>query len=156
MIYYMIHDRKKKTPLHIGMSETIHNTCKSQKVIQIMNKLGLSMSYEEMGHVDYTLTHGIVKQTGNGRVPVSTSISSSNTVHGAMNNSDHEGDTNSGIKGSRDTVMVIFQNNVKIEIEESCISVLPRNDMIPKNRRSATVMLYKDTRINVRAIFIAY
>ena len=114
------------------------------------------MSYEEMGRIDYALTHRIVKQAGNGRVPVNTSTSSSNIVHGAMDNSDHEGDTNSGIKGSHDTVMLIFQNNVKTEIEESCISVLPRNDVIPKSRRSATAMLYKDTRINVRAIFIAY
>ena len=82
-----------------------------------MNKLGLSMSYGEMGRVDYTLTQRIVKQARNGRVPVSTSISSSNIVHGAMDNSDHEGDTNSGIKGSHDTVMLIFQNNVKTEIE---------------------------------------
>ena len=114
------------------------------------------MSYEQMGRVDYALTHRIVKQAGNGRVPVNTSTSSSNIVHGAMDNSDHEGDANSGIKGSHDTVMLIFQNNVKTEIEESCISVLPRNDVIPKSCRSATVMLYKDTRINVRAIFIAY
>ena len=31
------------------------------------------MSYEEMEHVDYALTHRIIKQAGNGRVPVSTS-----------------------------------------------------------------------------------
>ena len=55
-----------------------------------------------------------------------------------MDNFDHEKDANSGIKGSHDTVIVIFQSNVKTEIEESSISVLPANDVISKNRRSAT------------------
>ena len=54
---------------------------------------------------------------------------------------DDKEDTNSGIKGSHDTVMVILQNNVKKEIEESCISVLPTNDVISKNRRSAANLL---------------
>ena len=128
----MIHSGKKKTPLHIAMSETIHNISKSKRLIQIMNKLGLSMSHEEMERADYGLTHKIIKQAGNGRVPVSTSICSSNIIHGAMGKFDHEEDTNSGIKGSHDTVMVIFQNNVKTEIEESCVSVLPTNDVFPK------------------------
>ena len=106
-----------------------------------MNKLGLSMSYEEMERVDYALTHRILRQAGNGRVPVSTSVYSSNMIHGAADNFDLEEDTNSGIKGSHDTVMVIFQNNVKTKIEESCVSVLPTNDVISKNRRSATNLL---------------
>ena len=90
------------------------------------------MSHEEMERADYGLTHKIIKQAGNGRVPVSISICSSNIIHGAMGNFDHEEDTISGIKGSHDTVMVIFQNNVKTEIEESCVSVLPTNDVFPK------------------------
>ena len=93
--------------------------------------MGLSMSYEEMEHVDYALTHWIIKQAGNGRVPVSTSICS-NIIHGAMDNFDYKEDANPGIKGSHDTVMVIFQNNVKTEIEESCVSVLSTNDVFPK------------------------
>ena len=127
-----MHSGKKKTPLHIAMSETIHSISKSKRLIQIMNKLGLSMSHEEMERADYGLTHKIIKQAGNGRVPVSTSICSSNIIHGAMGNFDHEEDTISGIKGSHDTVMVIFQNNVKTEIEESCVSVLSTNDVFPK------------------------
>ena len=54
---------------------------------------------------------------------------------------DDKEDTNSGIKGRHDTVMVILQNNVKKEIEESCISVLPANDVISKNRRFAINLL---------------
>ena len=82
----MMHSGKKKAPLHIAMTDTIHNICKSKKLMQIMNKLGLSMSYEEMERVDYALTHRIIKQAGNGRVPVSTSICSSNIIHGVMDN----------------------------------------------------------------------
>ena len=82
----MMHSGKKKTPLHIAMTDTIHNICKSKKLMQIMNKLGLSMSYEEMKRADYGLTHRIIKQARNGRVLVSTSICSSNIIHGAMDN----------------------------------------------------------------------
>ena len=128
-------------PLHISISETIHNRRKSKKLIQIMNKLGLSMSYEEMEHVNYALKLRIIKQAGYGRVSASTSICSSNIIHGAMDNFDQEEDTNSSIKRIHDTVMVIFQNNVKPEIEESSIGVLPTNDVISKNRRSATNLL---------------
>ena len=32
-----MHSGKKKMPLHIAMSETIHNICKSKKLIHIMN-----------------------------------------------------------------------------------------------------------------------
>ena len=46
-----------------------------------MNTLGLSMSNEEMERVNYALTHRIIKQAGNDRVPVSTSICSSNIIH---------------------------------------------------------------------------
>ena len=53
-----------------------------------MNTLGLSMSYEEMERVNYALTHRIIKQAGNDRVPVSTSICSSNIIHWAMDNFD--------------------------------------------------------------------
>ena len=35
-----------------------------------MNTLGLSMSNEEMERVNYALTHRIIKQTGNDRVPL--------------------------------------------------------------------------------------
>ena len=35
-----------------------------------MNTLGLSMSYEEMEHVNYALTHRIIKPAGNDRVPL--------------------------------------------------------------------------------------
>ena len=136
-----MHSGKKKMPLQIAMSETIHNICKSKKLIQVMNKLGLSMSYEEMERVDYALTHRIIKQARSGRVPVSTSICSLNIIHGAMDNFDHEEDTISGIKWSHDTVMIIFQNNVKTEIEKRCISVLPTNDVVSKNRRSAINLL---------------
>ena len=49
-----------------------------------------------------------------------------------MENFDQEEVTNSNIKGSHDTVMIIFQNNGKTETEENYISMLPTNDVFPK------------------------
>ena len=49
-----------------------------------------------------------------------------------MDNFDQEEVTNSNIKGSHDTVMIIFQNNGKTVTEENYISMLPTNDVFPK------------------------
>ena len=57
-----------------------------------------------------------------------------------MDNFELEEDTNSSIKVVV-PVMVIFQSNLKTKIEESCICVLPTNDVISYNRRSATNLL---------------
>ena len=44
IMYAMI--RKKKTPLHVLVAETIHDASRSKKVITLMNRLGLSISYD--------------------------------------------------------------------------------------------------------------
>ena len=47
---------------------------------------------------------------GPNRVPVPPSILPSIFIHGAMDNFDHEENTSSGIGGSHDTILVLFQN----------------------------------------------
>ena len=36
----------------ISLTEAIHDTCKSKTLIQIMNQLGLCISYDEMEKID--------------------------------------------------------------------------------------------------------
>ena len=40
--------QKKKTPLHVLRAQTIHDASRSEKVVKLMNRLGLSISYDEM------------------------------------------------------------------------------------------------------------
>ena len=85
----MIHNGQNKTPLHTFIAQSIHDTCKSKKLIQIMNRLGLCIC---------------------NRVPIPKNITSSSIIHGATDNFDHEENTSSGIGGSHDTILMLFQN----------------------------------------------
>ena len=39
-IFYLIHNRQKKTPLHVRLAESIYGKCRSKHLIQILNKIG--------------------------------------------------------------------------------------------------------------------
>ena len=100
------------------ISQSIHNTCKSKNLIQIFNRLGLGISYDEVEWIDIGITQKIINLTGPNRVPVPKNISSSLIIHGAMDNFDHEENTLSGIGGSHDTILVLFQKPDMVEVQE--------------------------------------
>ena len=60
----------------------------------------------------------IIKKAGVHRVPVPPSIQPGLLIQGAMDNFDHEENTKSGIGGSHDTILMLFQNPDKDEQEE--------------------------------------
>ena len=62
IIYYIIHNGKQKTPFHISLTEAIHDTCRSKTLIQIMNRLGLCISYDEMEKIDTGLAQRTIKE----------------------------------------------------------------------------------------------
>ena len=47
LIYYNIHNGKKKLPLHIMSSSAIYEKCKSREPLTFFNRLGLCTSYKE-------------------------------------------------------------------------------------------------------------
>ena len=56
------------------------------------------------------LAQCIIRRAGNDHVPLPPSIEPSVLIQGAMDNFDHEENTSSGIGGSHDTILVLFQN----------------------------------------------
>ena len=78
-------------------------------MIQMFNRLGLCIRYDDLEGVDIAFTQEIINFAGTNRVPVSKYINSSPIVHDAMDNFDHEENTLSGIGGSHDTILVLFQ-----------------------------------------------
>ena len=118
IVYCIIHNGGKKTPLHISMAQTIHEVCRSKQLIGIFNRLGISMSYDEVERHNYSLCMRTVEQAGTNHVPVPQSISPNVLVQGAVDNFDHEENTQSGIGGTHDTVMVLFQNIEKQNVKE--------------------------------------
>ena len=132
--------QKKKTPLQVLIAETIHDASRSKKVITLLNRLGLSISYDEMMRIDTRLAERIIQEAGEFRVPVGPSIKSGFTIHGAMDNFDHEGGTLSGKFGSHDTILMLFQN-IESEIstsndDDSYICMIPEDQSSTKNERS--------------------
>ena len=109
IVYNVVHNGHKKTTMHINLSEAIHNACRSKKMIQIMNRMGLCMSYDELERVDIGLAHRTINAAGSHRVSIPPSIIPSILIHGAMDNFDHEENTSSGIGGSHDTILMLFQ-----------------------------------------------
>lgn len=47
-ICYILHGGKEKTPLQVMLGMVTHNTCKSAALITIFNRLGMSISYDEI------------------------------------------------------------------------------------------------------------
>ena len=73
-IYYFVHNGTKKTPLHVSIAQSIHNECRSKKLIKIMNRLCISISYDELERIDFTLANRLLNRLGEHRVPISNSI----------------------------------------------------------------------------------
>ena len=75
------------------------------------------MSYDEVERQNYSLCICTVEQAGTNHVPVPQSITPNVLVQGAMDNFDHKENTQSGVGGTHDTVMVWFQNNEKQNVK---------------------------------------
>ena len=135
ILFYLVHNGSKKTPLHVSLCQTIHDTCRSKSLIQIMNQLGFCIGYDELERIDTRLATRTIELAGESRVPVPTNIDSSAIIHAAVDNYDNEEATSSGIGGSHDTVLMLFQNPVDNNKEvESSISTIPTD--FETNKRS--------------------
>ena len=55
IIYNLIHNGKRKTPMHVALPEAVHDTCQSKKLNGIMSHLGLCTSLEEVERTDTAL-----------------------------------------------------------------------------------------------------
>ena len=111
MIHYILHNDQKQTPFHISLAELIHDNSRSKILVQILNKLGLCISYDELEKIDFGLAQRVIDATGTNRTPVPPPIESSVLIHGAMDNFDHDERTSSGIGGNHDTIVMLFQNS---------------------------------------------
>ena len=118
IIFNIVHNGQKKTPMHVSLPETVHDICRSKELIQILNRIGLCMSYNEVERLDNNLALRTIKKADIHRVPVPPSIQPGLLIQGAMDNFDHEENTKSGIGGSHDTILMLFQNPDKDEQDE--------------------------------------
>ena len=109
IMYFNVHNGRKRTPLHIMNSEAIYESCKSATLITSFNHLGLCISYQElMRHQTDMATYSV--ESSKDTVPFPSHFNSSMFTMAAFDNFDHDEATLSGIGGSHDTVTVLFQD----------------------------------------------
>ena len=108
--YFMIHNGMKKTPRHIANAQAIHNLSRSKTLITMFNRQGLCCSYDDVLRQDQMLANRTIIRAEGHRVPIPPSIKPEILVRGAMDNFDREEDTKSGMHGTHDTVLVLFQD----------------------------------------------
>ena len=104
---YDINNGNIKTPLHVSIGQAVHEISRSKQLIQILNRLGICMSYDEIERQNCSLSLRTIHMSGNENVPLPPSIVLGNVAQAAIDNFDHEEETPSRIEGSRDTIMVV-------------------------------------------------
>lgn len=132
---------QRKTPFHTAIAQSIHDICKSKSLIQIFNHLGLCISYDDLERVDIGQIQQLINLAGPSRVPVPENDNNSSMVHGAMDNFDHEENTQSGIGGSHDTILVLFQKGDEIERDEEISRKPEEIASLSPNKRSLSHVL---------------
>ena len=48
IVFNLVHSCRNKVPLHISISQGIHDKCRSKQLIQILNKLELCFNYDKL------------------------------------------------------------------------------------------------------------
>ena len=137
-IFYLIHNGRKKTPLHVSLTQSIHDKCQSKQLMQILNNLGMCVNYEEMLRTDYNLADRLIRSCGENKVPLPESITSTSIMHASIDNFDHIENGKSGKGSSHDTIMMLFENN-ESKVEKIFQLSNKPNDQIKK--RSITQKL---------------
>ena len=143
-IYQIVHATitKKKKPLHIFADLAVHEASRTKRVITILSRLGLSISYYEMKWTDTRLAKRTIMKAGNFWVPIDETIESGTIFQGAaMDNFDHDENTMSGKNGSHETMLMLFQNNDVDKPPQDIIHNVPENLKTTEDERTLQYIL---------------
>ena len=92
------------------------------------------MSYHELEKIDVCLAERTIATAGPHCTPVSSIIKENTIIHGAMDNFDHEENTQSGKGGSHDTILMLFQNSNGTSQDSQQIISRISDNITPKRR----------------------
>ena len=102
--------------------------------------MGLCMSYNEFEKIDRRLAERVINAAQSHRTPIPPIIGVSVMIHGVMDNFDHEENAPSGIEGSHDTILMLFQNgNDTLKNAAVQISQVP-NSLFPQKKSLEHIM----------------
>ena len=109
IMFYIVNNGEKKTPLHVINAEMIHDTCRSKILITGFNHLGLCMSHPELLRYHKDLASYILSKSSND-VPLRSHFHTDIHTTAAFDNFDHNEHTPSGLGSSHDTVSILIQD----------------------------------------------
>ena len=163
IVHNLVNDGLWKTPLHVALSQTTHDICKSKRLITIINRLGLCSNYHDLARIDTGPAKHTIALAGLHRVPIPPSILPGSSIHGATDNFDHEEHTLSGIGGSYDTILLFQKKWQSIwRPRSSCVlykTSIGAEEKLSKSRRhheliTTEVCKYSDC-ATIRSSFIS-
>ena len=134
MLFYIINNGRKRTPLHILNAEAIHHNCKSSTLITSFNHQGVCMSYDDLKRYHDDIA-SFIDDTSNDNVPLPSHFLPGVHTIGAFDNFDHEEHTESGIGGTHDTVAILIQDKSNTQQKKPNIS-----DKMSTTERNSLVM----------------
>ena len=110
MMFYILHDGKEKTPLHLMVSHNIYEKCKSREVITSLNKVGVCVSYNEILRARDDLAKYTIARSMDCHIPLPSHFTNDKFTFAAFDNFDHQDQSSaSGKFSNHDTVMTVFQ-----------------------------------------------
>ena len=68
--FNVIHNGHLKTPIHIKLCETLHDACRSKKLIEVLNRTGLCMSYKQLERIDLALAQRVIAAAQSHHTPM--------------------------------------------------------------------------------------
>ena len=75
IIFNMIPSGGKRTPMHVSLAQTVHDTCRSKQLIEILSRMGFTISYSELEKIDNGLAQRIIRTASDDHVPPSIKTS---------------------------------------------------------------------------------
>ena len=118
ILYFILHNRRRRTPLRIMNAQAIHEASKSKTLITSFNHFSLSVSYDELLRYHNDLAKLTVKSS-RGNVHSPSHFDPGNFTTAAFDNFDHKECTSSGNGGTHDRLYLYYFKTNQFKDSES-------------------------------------
>lgn len=130
-LVYCVSGGRKWTPKHIGLANTIHQATRSKDLVQLLNKAGHCLSYEQVLQVDTSLAESTLKsmdQATGAIIPPNIEVNK--FIHYTTDNIDILDETLDGKNTFHATQMAMWQRGQKADAELQMLEPSTRHTLI--------------------------
>ena len=119
--------RTRELPLQVGVGLTLHRETRSRKLVDLISRFGLSVTYDRVNEIEGMIATAIAKQMSNTNgIYIPPELKKGKFTHFAADNLDFQEDTPDGKRTLHGTVLVAYQlaedGDVKdnMKFDDSC------------------------------------